>query len=70
MAAPFVQGQLEERTVSAVVDTACAQSGRRLAFELDSRMNWRSVAGAERPMVFEPLVDWSTFDDATILHHY
>ena len=46
------------------------QSGRRLAFELDSRMNWRAVGKAERPMVFEPLVDWSAFDDATILHRY
>ena len=70
MAAPFVQGQLEERAVSAVVETACAQSGRPLAFELDSRMTWRSVGKAERPMVFEPLVDWSTFDDPTILHRY
>ena len=70
MAAPFVQGQLEESTVSAVVETACAQSGRPLVFHLDSRMAWRVVGKAKRPMVFEPLVDWSTFDDPTILHLY
>ena len=65
-----MQGQLEERTVSAVVETACAQSGRPLVFQLDSRMAWRAVDKAKRPMVFEPLVDWSTFDEPTILHRY
>ncbi len=70
MAAPFVQGRLEERPVSVVVETACAQSGRPLVFELDSSMAWRAMGEAERPVVFEPLVDWSTFDDPTILHRY
>lgn len=70
MAAPFVQGQLMEQTVSAVVETVCARSGRPLTFELDSLMAWRTMCEAERPMVFEPLVDWSTFDEATIIHRY
>ncbi|GMR13399.1 MAG: hypothetical protein BMS9Abin29_1608 [Gemmatimonadota bacterium] len=70
MAAPFVKGRLEGTTVSAVVETVCAQSGRPLVFELDSRMAWWAVGEAVRPMVFEPRVDWSTFDDLTILHGY
>ena len=70
LAAPFVQGQLVERVVSAVVETTCVQSGRPLVFEVDSRMVWRSDGEAVRPMVFEPLVDWRTFDDPTIVHRY
>ena len=70
MAAPFVQGQLLGKTVSVVVKTVCAQSGRPLEFELDSHMDYRVVGEPERPMAFEPLVDWSTFDEANIVRRY
>jgi hypothetical protein len=64
-----VQGRLREEPLSVIVDTACAQSGRPMRFEIDSELHCRVIQGNE-PLVFLPDVNWATFSEPNIIHAY
>ncbi len=65
IAAPFVQGQLGGRAVSAVVTTACAHCGEPLRIQTDGRS--RAVAERGSPLVFAPLVDFRRWKEPSII---
>lgn len=49
------------------VSTECAHCGQPLHILIDSDLRYRvSQEGAE-PLVFQPLIDWTTFSEATII---
>ena len=69
IATPFVQGGLRGEPVSVEIETKCAHSGQTLGFTIDSDLRYQvhnADAGAQ-PLVFQPLIDWATFTDATII---
>ena len=70
MAAPFVQGRLESRYLEVEVATSCAHCGREMHIHIDSELDYRVRETAARPLIFEPSVDWATFDQPNIIDGY
>jgi hypothetical protein len=70
VAAPFVQGRLNDRYLSLTVETSCAHCGEAIHIDLDSELKYRVRERGARPLMFEPQVDWDGFEDANILHAY
>lgn len=69
-AAPFVLGRLRAEPVAASLDSRCASCGRRLSATIDSEMRWKIKAGPREPLLFEPSIDWRTFQGPNIIHDY
>ena len=65
-----MQGQLRNEHLSIEIDTSCAHCGETLRLSVDSELRWRVLEGGSEPLVFEPDVDWSSFDEANILDAY
>lgn len=70
MAAPFVQGRLREERLSVVVSTECAHCGRPMHIEIDSELKYRVGEEGAEPLVFEPQINWATFQEPNIIHAY
>ena len=70
MAAPFVQGRLENRNLAVDVTTSCAHCGRALHIHIDSDLNCRTREPDAEPLIFEPSVDWAIFDQPNIIDGY
>lgn len=67
MAAPFVEGRLLEQSLRADIRSRCVHCDREIVFSLDSDLHYEGPAGL---LVFEPRVDWATFDQPNIIGHY
>jgi Zn ribbon nucleic-acid-binding protein len=70
MAAPFVQGQLRNEDLEVEVVTSCAHCGREMHIQIDSELKYRVREPEAQPLIFEPSVDWATFDQANIIDGY
>jgi len=70
MATPFVQGRLRGEYIKVTVETACAHCGEPMHIDLDSELKYRVRQKDARPLVFEPKVDWETFEEPNIIHAY
>ncbi len=70
MAAPFVQGRLRDEYLSVTIETQCAHCGEAMHIDLDSELKYRVRETGTRPLMFEPRVDWDTFEEPNILHAY
>jgi len=70
VAAPFVQGRLREEYLMVAIETRCAHCGEAMHIDLDSELKYRVREKDARPLMFEPRVDWDTFEEPNILHAY
>jgi len=52
------------------IKTSCAHCGDPIELVVDSDLNHRIERGGSSPLVFEPDVDWSRFEDPTIIDGY
>ena len=69
IATPFVQGGLRGEPVSVEIETECTHCDQPLSMTIDSDLRYQvhnADEGAE-PLVFQPLIDWATFTEATII---
>ena len=67
IATPFVQGQLWGESLSSVIETGCAISGRPIQIKVDSELNCRVVDETANPHLFVPLIDVEKLDDPSII---
>jgi hypothetical protein len=65
-----VQGRLRKSFLEVEIRSVCAQSRRPIELVVDSDLNYRIEKGSTDLLIFEPLVDWSTFPDPTIIDGY
>jgi hypothetical protein len=54
---PFVQGQLQGKNLSCVIQSECGHCHQPIQIELDSELNIHVEAGAEQVLVYSPLLD-------------
>ena len=69
IATPFVQGSLRKEPLSFEIETECVHCGQPLYLTLDSDLRYQvrdADEGAE-PLVFQPLIDWTTFTEPNII---
>ena len=50
--------------------TSCGHCGREMHIHIDSKLESRVREPGARPLVFEPHIDWSTYDRPTIIDGY
>jgi len=62
-----VQGQLRNEFLTFTIQTACAQSGKELRIEIDSELNYSVSDPDANPLIFVPMVDFSTLEDPSII---
>lgn len=65
-----MQGHLRRSTLEVEIGTSCAHCGSPMEFVVDSDLNYRIREGDRTPLVFEPDVDWSRFNDPNIIDRY
>jgi hypothetical protein len=65
-----VQGHLRNRHLTVEIHSSCAHCGDAIELVVDSELDYRVTAGGPSPLVFEPDIDWSTFQDPTIIDGY
>lgn len=70
IAAPFVQGALSKQSLSASIETRCAESGRELSLRVGSDLTISVDQPEARPLLFHPQVDWTTFEEPNIIHGF
>ncbi|MBI5031625.1 MAG: hypothetical protein HZB51_13940 [Chloroflexi bacterium] len=62
-----MQGQLRNEKLSAHIETECAHCHQPMQIEIDSDLNIQSVEPGAQPLVFTPMVDFSTLKDPSII---
>jgi hypothetical protein len=67
MATPFVQGQLREETLTFTIQTECAHCGKGIHIEVDSELNYSVSDPHAEPLIFVPMVNFSTLEDHSII---
>lgn len=70
MATPFVQGRLRNERLSVEIETACAHCGQELHITVDSELAWSVKEQGAQPLLFEPEVDWTSFEGPNIIGRY
>ena len=65
-----MQGRLENRHLEVDVATSCDHCGREIHIHLDSELHYRVREADARPLVFQPHVDWATYNRPTIIDGY
>ena len=65
-----MQGQLENRYLEVEVATSCGHCGREMHIQIDSELACRVAEPEARPLIFEPHVDWATYERPTIIDGY
>jgi hypothetical protein len=65
-----VQGRLRGQYLAVTVETSCAHCGEAMHIEIDSELKYRVRERGARPLMFEPSVDWDSFEQPNILHAY
>ena len=54
---PFVQGQLNGKALSCVIQTECGHCHRPFQIEIDNELKYRVEKGAGEPLVYTPQLD-------------
>jgi hypothetical protein len=67
IATPFVQGQLRQENLTVTLHTQCAHCGKEFQIEMDSQLNYSLSDPSAKPLIFVPLVDFSTLEDPSII---
>jgi hypothetical protein len=67
IATPFVQGQLRKENLTFTIHTACAHCGKEICIEMDSELNYPVSDPNARPLIFVPMVDFSTLEAPSII---
>jgi len=62
-----VQGQLRKEYQTFTIQTECTQSGREINIEIDSDLNFSIFDPETDPLIFVPMVDFSTLEDPSII---
>jgi len=62
-----VQGQLRNEALTFTIQTECAHCGKEMHIEMDSELNYYVSDPDARPLVFVPIVDFSTLEDPSII---
>jgi hypothetical protein len=62
-----VQGQLRQENLTFTLHTQCAHCGKEFRIEMDSRLNYSLSDPSAKPLIFVPLVDFSTLEDPSII---
>jgi hypothetical protein len=62
-----VQGQLRNEALTFTIQTACAHCGKEIRIQMDSELNYSVLNPDAKPLVFVPLVDFSTLEDPSII---
>ena len=65
-----MQGRLREEYLSVDVSTECAHCGRLMHIEIDSELRFRVGEEGAEPLLFEPHINWLTFEEPNIIHAY
>lgn len=65
-----MEGRLRQKPLTIEIQTRCAHCDRVIEISVDSELRYDVVQKEARPLVFEPHVDWSTFREPNIIHHY
>jgi hypothetical protein len=66
-AAPFVQGQLRNESLTFTIHTQCAHCGKEIRIEMDDKLNYSVSEPDARPLIFVPMVDFSKLEDPSII---
>jgi len=69
-ATSFVQGRLRGEKLRVCIDSKCHHCSRSLSIEVDDELRWRVQSTGARPLLFEPDIEWSTFQGQNIIHDY
>jgi hypothetical protein len=64
-----VQGRLRGERLEVEIGSVCACCQRPIELRIDSDMNWQAEKNPSL-LVFQPQVEWSSFDEPNILHAY
>ena len=62
-----MQGQLRGEPLTFNLQTECACCGQALGIVIDSDLNYAVTQPGARPLVFVPMVDFSTLEDPSII---
>jgi hypothetical protein len=62
-----VQGQLRNEPITFTISTSCAHCGKAINIEMDGKMSYRVVESDAEPLVFVPMVNFSTLEDPSII---
>ena len=61
------QVRAQDQFLEVAIHTTCTHCGEAIEIVVDSELNHRIVRGGQGLLVFEPEVEWSEFDDPTIV---
>jgi hypothetical protein len=64
-----VQGWLRKRRTNVGIETSCACCGKELGITVDNGGGW-SVEQKTTPLMFHPMIDWSTFTKPNIIDDF
>jgi len=70
MATPFVYGRLHRQSLTVTVNTESALSARPIQFTLSNELNYELSEPDHAPLVFQPYVNWLTFDQPNIIKEF
>jgi hypothetical protein len=62
-----VQGQLRNEDLTFTIQTECAHCGKEMLIEMDSQLKYSVSNSDSKPLVFVPMVDFSTLEDPSII---
>jgi hypothetical protein len=65
-----VQGHLRNNPLQVKIETTCGHCGEKMELFVDSDLSYRVECGGPNPLVFEPDIDWSKFEDPNIIDGY
>jgi hypothetical protein len=65
-----VQGRLRKEYLSVVIETECKHCGQAMRIGVDSDMQISTHDDRNKPWVFMPDVEWSSFTERTIIDAY
>jgi hypothetical protein len=67
MAAPFVEGRLRNEQLTMDIESSCAHCDDPIRIRVDSELHFECD---DDVLLFEPSVDWTTFDEPNIIRRY
>ncbi|HET7377950.1 MAG TPA: hypothetical protein VFK30_14655 [Anaerolineae bacterium] len=65
-----MQGRLTGKALTVSIETECAHCRRPIGLTLDQDLRYRLNESDAAPLVFEPDVNWTTFNDPNIIQAY
>jgi hypothetical protein len=61
---------LREEHLEIAITTECARSAQPIHLTIDSDLSYRIDDESAQPLVFEPEVDWGSFEEPNIIKAY